>query len=106
MQAPDRVIAERYTRRMCLACGFDGDLLQGDYLPASFTCPSCGADLYARPPKAYSELEDLGPARATPSAPPRALAKGSKRPRRLLRMLSFGAAALSAAAALTLVASL
>jgi len=91
---------------MCLSCGFDGDLLQGDFLPSNFTCPSCDADLYARPPRAYSEMEGLASthARLTPiGAPPR---RKKASPGRLLRTLSFAAAGLFAAAALALIAAL
>ena len=47
------------TRRLCRSCGYAGeDLQQADAGPV-FCCPSCGADLYARPPKSYAEMELL-----------------------------------------------
>jgi len=46
-------------RRMCLACGSDHASLQSRR--AVFTCPSCGCDLYARPPRSYAEMEGLKP---------------------------------------------
>ncbi len=51
-------------RKMCLSCGFDGKELQGDRDQRTFCCPSCGSDLYARPPKSYAAMEGL----AQPSA--------------------------------------
>jgi predicted RNA-binding Zn-ribbon protein involved in translation (DUF1610 family) len=47
------------TRRMCLACGYDGRELQGDRGEVTFNCPSCGCDLYVRPPQSYAQLEGL-----------------------------------------------
>lgn len=44
---------------MCLSCGYDGRLIQAGATGHSYTCPSCGADLYARPPRAYAEMEGL-----------------------------------------------
>lgn len=42
---------------MCLGCGYDGPLLQGDPGAEAWTCPSCSSDLYARPPRSYAEME-------------------------------------------------
>ena len=55
---------------MCLCCGHDGTELQGQLAATSFICPACGADLYARPPRTYAEMEGLvarvsGPAPTT-----------------------------------------
>ena len=50
---------------MCLSCGHDGRDLQGEGGPASWSCPRCGADLYARPPRSYAELEGLDEAPAS-----------------------------------------
>jgi hypothetical protein len=44
---------------MCLCCGHAGRTLQGDRGLTTFECPSCGEDLYARPPRSYAELEGL-----------------------------------------------
>ena len=44
-------------RKVCLSCGYRGRLLQGERGLITFQCPSCGADLYARPPRSYAELE-------------------------------------------------
>jgi len=52
-------ITTRMTRRMCLSCGHSGRALQGDRGLTTFQCPSCGADLYARPPRSYADLEGL-----------------------------------------------
>lgn len=42
---------------MCLACGFDGVAIQSDHRETLWSCPQCAADLYARPPRSYAELE-------------------------------------------------
>lgn len=49
----------RLSRKVCLACGYRGRALQGDQTVVAFICPSCGADLYARPPRSYAEMEGL-----------------------------------------------
>lgn len=52
-------LSRRLTRRTCLVCGHQGRRLQG---PAGLTatrCPHCNADLYARPPRSYAEMEGL-----------------------------------------------
>ena len=45
--------------RRCMVCGFDGPELQGDRGRLVFSCPSCAADLYARPAMSYAEMEGL-----------------------------------------------
>lgn len=47
------------TRRLCRSCGYAGEDLQQPDAGPVFCCPSCGADLYARPPKSYAEMELL-----------------------------------------------
>lgn len=47
------------SRRRCLDCGFDGASLQQNGSRTVYECPSCGADLYARPARSYAELEGL-----------------------------------------------
>jgi predicted RNA-binding Zn-ribbon protein involved in translation (DUF1610 family) len=54
-------------RRRCLACGHAGRKLQGRHAERTFVCPACGADLYARPARAYADLEGFS---APPSRPP------------------------------------
>jgi len=49
----------RIDRRICLYCGHDGRSLQGERGLAVFRCPSCGGDLYSRPPRTYAEMELL-----------------------------------------------
>lgn len=49
----------RIDRRICLYCGHDGRSLQGDRGLEVFRCPSCGGDLYSRPPRTYAEMELL-----------------------------------------------
>lgn len=34
-------------------------MLQGDLSLTGFRCPSCGVDLYSRPPRTYAEMEGL-----------------------------------------------
>ncbi|MGQ0628372.1 MAG: hypothetical protein ACT4PL_09775 [Phycisphaerales bacterium] len=46
-------------RRMCLSCGTRAHVLDHHESLAVFRCPSCGADLYARPPRSYAEMEGL-----------------------------------------------
>lgn len=45
--------------KTCLACGYRGPALEGP--ERALRCPSCGEDLYARPPKSYAELEGFLP---------------------------------------------
>jgi hypothetical protein len=45
--------------KACLACGYRGPSLQGR--TRAVRCPSCGADLYSRPPRSYAELEGFVP---------------------------------------------
>lgn len=52
--------------KVCPRCGYHGWEIQspesGDRAasPAeTFECPSCGGDLYARPPRSYAEMEGL-----------------------------------------------
>lgn len=69
--------------RFCLACGHDGPELQGG-CSGVFVCEVCGADLYARPPRSYRELEGLD--EVSPSvAPRRVLARLLGAMARLLR---------------------
>jgi predicted RNA-binding Zn-ribbon protein involved in translation (DUF1610 family) len=55
------------TARVCLGCGYDGSELQTQDESATFLCPCCGQDLYARPPKSYAEMEGL--VESAPSLP-------------------------------------
>ncbi|MDX2115396.1 MAG: hypothetical protein SFZ24_07210 [Planctomycetota bacterium] len=55
------VIPVRLSRRMCRGCGFDGGALQPTSDQPSWVCPRCGADLYARPPRSYAEMEGFEP---------------------------------------------
>lgn len=48
-------VPARLRQRCCLICGYDGPELQGD--TGTYRCPACDADLYARPPRSYAELE-------------------------------------------------
>lgn len=47
------------TRQMCLGCGYDGRELQSGQDEITYNCPSCGHDLYARPPMSYAQMEGL-----------------------------------------------
>jgi hypothetical protein len=49
----------RVHRKVCLACGFDGQALQHLRYAECIACPRCGEDLGARPPRSYAELEGL-----------------------------------------------
>lgn len=46
-------------RRTCPTCGYMGPELQADAEPATFECPLCAHDLYARPARSYAEREGL-----------------------------------------------
>ncbi len=50
-------VPARLRQRCCLICGYDGPELQGDIGDETYRCPACDADLYARPPRSYAELE-------------------------------------------------
>lgn len=49
---------------MCLVCGFRGPEMQGPLSLVKYRCPSCQADLYARPPRSYAQMEGLEAASA------------------------------------------
>jgi hypothetical protein len=42
--------------RRCVACGYDGALLDGGH---AAWCARCGCDLRARPARSYAEMENL-----------------------------------------------
>jgi hypothetical protein len=44
---------------MCLYCGFRHAALAAPGSAAALRCPCCQADLYARPPRSYADLEGL-----------------------------------------------
>ena len=50
-------VPARLRQRCCLVCGYDGPELQGRLTDGAYRCPACDADLYARPPRSYAELE-------------------------------------------------
>ncbi len=52
-------LSRRLTRRTCLVCGHQGRRLQGPTGLTATRCPHCNADLYARPPRSYAEMEGL-----------------------------------------------
>ncbi len=52
--------ADRLRQRVCLACGYRGPEVQPGFPEDVFVCPACGCDLYARPPRSYAEMEDIG----------------------------------------------
>lgn len=52
-------LSKRLTRRTCLHCGHQGRELQGAAGVMTIRCPKCNADLYARPPRSYAEMEGL-----------------------------------------------
>ena len=45
--------------RQCLDCGYDGPELQHPDDQRVYVCPVCMADLYARPPMSYAQMEGL-----------------------------------------------
>ncbi len=55
--------------RHCVCCGYAGVELQGDPAAHSYQCPSCAADLYARPPRSYYEMEGFADADASVDIP-------------------------------------
>lgn len=61
-----RAPAKADQRRRCVYCGYAGMAIQ---LGAeTVACPSCGGDLYSRPPRTYLEMEGF-----VPPEPPRPL---------------------------------
>lgn len=54
--------ADRLRQRVCLACGYRGPEVQLGHTADVFVCPACGCDLYARPPRSYVEMEQIGSA--------------------------------------------
>jgi predicted RNA-binding Zn-ribbon protein involved in translation (DUF1610 family) len=59
MRATRPALSSRVHRKVCLACGYDGNAIQGHRAESTYACPNCGEDLYARPPRSYAELEGL-----------------------------------------------
>lgn len=46
--------------KVCPSCGYRGAEVQAIEESRTFECPNCLADLYARPPKSYAEMEGIG----------------------------------------------
>ncbi len=59
MRTARRKLPARLKTRTCLSCGYDGPSLQGRRAHITVSCPCCGQDLYARPPRSYAEMEGL-----------------------------------------------
>lgn len=59
MHRLETTLAAHHVRRRCLNCGFGGRSIQGADDCRRFRCPRCDADLYARPPRSYAEMEGL-----------------------------------------------
>ena len=76
--------ADRLRQRVCLACGYRGPEMQPGHPADVFVCPSCGCDLYARPPRSYAEMEQIGAGPRVPVAPGVWPAAGPRRERRTL----------------------
>jgi len=57
MPSTSRLAPDRLQKRMCLSCGKSDPSLQGESGLHVYECPSCGADLYARPARSYAEME-------------------------------------------------
>jgi len=53
--------------RRCLACGYDGILLQGGNAEC---CELCGCDFIVRPPRSYAEMEGFGDRPISVDLPP------------------------------------
>ncbi|MHC5004956.1 MAG: hypothetical protein ACYTJ0_17755 [Planctomycetota bacterium] len=51
-----RTLDRRLFTRRCVACGYDGALLQGGQ---ARRCARCGCDLRERPARSYAEMEGL-----------------------------------------------
>ena len=65
-----QTINRRLFTRRCLACGYDGALLQDGQAPR---CARCGCDLRRRPARSYAEMEGLVGKPLTLDAPRSAL---------------------------------
>ncbi len=52
-------LPSRLMKKTCLSCGYHGRALQGERGLSVYQCPACQADLYARPPRSYAEMEGL-----------------------------------------------
>ncbi|GAB4516286.1 MAG: hypothetical protein Tsb0013_20890 [Phycisphaerales bacterium] len=52
-------LSRRLTRRRCVACGCEHPSFAAPIERRPSWCPSCGEDLYARPPRSYAEMEGL-----------------------------------------------
>lgn len=51
-----KTLDARLLTRRCVACGYDGALLQGGQ---ARRCARCGCDLQKRPARSYAEMEGL-----------------------------------------------
>lgn len=74
-------IPVRLSRRMCLSCGYDGAVIQSDHRESGWLCPHCHADLYARPPRSYADLEGLDDTVTSPRAVRQLLLREAERHR-------------------------
>lgn len=59
MRTARRKVPARLKTRTCLSCGYDGPSLQVRRGRIALSCPCCGQDLNARPPRSYAEMEGL-----------------------------------------------
>jgi predicted RNA-binding Zn-ribbon protein involved in translation (DUF1610 family) len=106
MAQAHKAIRVEHERKMCLSCGYRGRILQGERGLITFQCPSCGCDLYARPPRSYAELEGFvvpeparPPALTIPTPPPSRAARGRTRRGVILeRLLAWSIAVILAIA--------
>ena len=56
MMSKVQTLNRRLFTRRCVACGYDGALLQGGQ---ARRCARCGCDLRERPARSYAEMEGL-----------------------------------------------
>jgi hypothetical protein len=73
-----RTITRDLLVRRCVACGYDGALLDGG---RARRCAQCGADLRSRPPRSYAEREGLTEGPDALDAPPSAAPRWDAEPR-------------------------
>ncbi len=81
MPSPIRTIEPRHLAPLCVCCGLNLRGAAGDD-----SCPRCGTDFEARPPRSYAEMEGLMDA----EEPPVPLRRPAWRERQLVeRWLAF-----------------
>lgn len=99
MEARVKSIREHLYTRRCVACGYDGALIQNETLTC---CVACGTNLLERPARSYAEMEGFHGQAITIDSP---LNDPTRMQRLLRRWVLFMFGALAGLSAIALLAT-